>query len=148
MSIHSLWVILSGQHGSSTAHTYQVNYLAPMIYCIPDRKGHPIDFYSMSIQWSLLSGIWYTRYYLSYWNWFKKYENCICLWYHWSTLKSYILENRDILFNMSNTLGHYSLRKRRFTGIGIPIINLRRSDDRLRFIMGIPILIRRRFLSE
>ena len=32
--------------------------------------------------------------------------------------------------------------------IGIPMINLRRSDDRLRFIMGIPILIRRRLLSE
>ena len=44
--------------------------------------------------------------------------------------------------------GLYSLRRRRLTGIGIPIINLRRSDDRLRFIMGIPILIRRRLLSE
>ena len=29
-----------------------------------------------------------------------------------------------------------------------PMINLRRSDDRLRFIMGIFILIRRRLLSE
>ena len=46
------------------------------------------------------------------------------------------------------TLGLYSLRRRRLTGIGIPIINLRRSDDRLRFIIGIPILIRRRLLSE
>ena len=36
--------------------------------------------------------------------------------------------------------GLYSLR-RRLTGKVIPIINLRRSDDRLRFIMGIPILI-------
>ena len=44
--------------------------------------------------------------------------------------------------------GPYSLRRRRLTGIGIHIINLRRSDDRLRFIMGIPILIRRRLLSE
>ena len=44
--------------------------------------------------------------------------------------------------------GIYSLRRRRLTGIGIPIINLRRSDDRLRFIMGIPILIRRRLLNE
>ena len=33
-------------------------------------------------------------------------------------------------------------------GYGIPIINLRGSDDRLRFIMGIPILIRRRLHSE
>ena len=44
--------------------------------------------------------------------------------------------------------GLYSLRRRRLTGIGIPIIYLRRSDDRRRFIMGIPILIRRRLLSE
>ena len=44
--------------------------------------------------------------------------------------------------------GLYSLRRRRLTGIGIPIINLKRSDDRLRFIIGIPILIRRRLLSE
>ena len=32
--------------------------------------------------------------------------------------------------------------------IGIPIINLRRSSDRLRFIMGIPIPVRRCLLSE
>ena len=44
--------------------------------------------------------------------------------------------------------GLYSLRRRRLTGIGIPMINLRRSDDRLRFIIGIPILIRRCLLSE
>ena len=44
--------------------------------------------------------------------------------------------------------GLYSLRRRRLTGIGIPMVNLRRSDDRLRFIKGIPILIRRRLLSE
>ena len=45
-------------------------------------------------------------------------------------------------------LGFYSLRRRRFISIGIAIINLRRSSDRLRFIMGIPIPIRRRLLSE
>ena len=38
--------------------------------------------------------------------------------------------------------------RRRFTGIGIHIINLRRSDDRLRFMIGIPIPIRRCLLSE
>ena len=43
--------------------------------------------------------------------------------------------------------GLYSLRRRRLTSIAIPMINLRRSDDRLGFIMGIPILIRRRLLS-
>ena len=45
-------------------------------------------------------------------------------------------------------LGLYSLRRRRLISIGIPIINLRRSSDRLRFIMGIPIPVRRRLLSE
>ena len=45
-------------------------------------------------------------------------------------------------------LGLYSLRKHRLISIGIPIINLRRSSDRLRFIMGIPIPVRRRLLSE
>ena len=44
--------------------------------------------------------------------------------------------------------GICSLRRRRLTGIGIPIINLRRSDDRLRFIMGIPILIRHKFTQR
>ena len=43
--------------------------------------------------------------------------------------------------NQAALQGLYSLRRRRLTGVGIPIINLRRSDDRLRFIMGIPILI-------
>ena len=43
--------------------------------------------------------------------------------------------------------GLYSLRRRRLISIGIPIINLRRSD-RLRFIMGILIPVRRRLLSE
>ena len=37
------------------------------------------------------------------------------------------------------SLGLYSLRRRRLISIGIPIINLRRSSDRIRFIMGIPI---------
>ena len=45
-------------------------------------------------------------------------------------------------------LGLYSLRRRRLISIGIPIINLRRSSDRLRFIMGIPIPVRRCLLSE
>ena len=39
-------------------------------------------------------------------------------------------------------------KRHRIIGIGIPIINLRRSSDRLRFIMGIPIPVRRRLLSE
>ena len=37
----------------------------------------------------------------------------------------------------------YSLRRRLLMGIRMPIINLRRSDDRLRFIMGIPIQIKK-----
>ena len=39
-------------------------------------------------------------------------------------------------------LGLYSLSRRRLISIGIPNINLRRSSDRLRFIMGIPIPVR------
>ena len=45
-------------------------------------------------------------------------------------------------------LGIYSLKRRRVTGIGILIINLRQSYDRLRFTMGIPIQIKRCLLSE
>ena len=44
--------------------------------------------------------------------------------------------------------GFYPVRRRRLISIGIPIINLRRSSDRLRFIMGIPIPVRRRLLCE
>ena len=42
----------------------------------------------------------------------------------------------------------YSLRRNRLVGIRIPIINLRRSSNRIRFIMGIPIPVRRRLVSE
>ena len=44
--------------------------------------------------------------------------------------------------------GLYSLSRRRLINIGVPVINLRRSSDRLRFIMGIPIPVRRRLLPE
>ena len=44
--------------------------------------------------------------------------------------------------------GPYSLRIRRFRGIGIPIINLRRFDDSLGFILEIPIQTNQYFLSE
>ena len=54
----------------------------------------------------------------------------------------------NVKLSAKRHLGLYSLRRCRLTGIGIPMINLRRSDDRLRFIMGIPILIRRHLLSE
>ena len=36
-------------------------------------------------------------------------------------------------------LGYYSLKRRRLTDIEIPIIDQRRSDDRLRSMMGIPV---------
>ena len=39
-------------------------------------------------------------------------------------------------------VGLYSLRRTRLIGIGIPMINMRRSSDRLRFIMRIPIPVR------
>ena len=50
--------------------------------------------------------------------------------------------------SVTGVVGHYLLKRCRLTGIEIPIINLRRSDDHLRFIMGIPISIRRCRLSE
>ena len=52
---------------------------------------------------------------------------------------------------MVNLLTHICVNRpqwRRLTGIVIPIINLRRSDNRLRFIMGILIPISRCLLSE
>ena len=79
------------------------------------------------------------------------------IWYHststivpfiWSNSHHFSVSKKTRLSNVLIPLGLNSLRRRRLTGIGIPIINLRRSDDRLRFIMGIPILIRRRLLSE
>ena len=45
-----------------------------------------------------------------------------------------------ILLNMQ---GFYSLRRHLLISIGIPIINLRWSSDHLRFIMGIPLPVRR-----
>ena len=44
--------------------------------------------------------------------------------------------------------GLYLLRGHRLIGIRIPIINLKRSSDRLRFIMGILIHVRRRLFGE
>ena len=44
--------------------------------------------------------------------------------------------------------GLYSLRIRRLISIGIPIINMRRSSDHLRFIMGITIPVRRRLVNR
>ena len=45
-------------------------------------------------------------------------------------------------------MGLCSLRRHRLIGKGIHIINLRRSSDRHRFIMGIPLPIKRRLFSE
>ena len=41
-----------------------------------------------------------------------------------------------ILITSDRTQGLYSLKRERLIGKGIPITNLRRSSDRLRFIMG------------
>ena len=63
-------------------------------------------------------------------------------------VSSYFGLGKSVPYTAYLNLGLYSLRRRRLTGIGISMINLRWSDDRLRFVMGIPILIRRRLLSE
>ena len=44
--------------------------------------------------------------------------------------------------------GLCSPRRHRVIGIGIPILNLRRSSDRLRFIMGVPIPVKHSPFSE
>ena len=49
------------------------------------------------------------------------------------------------LIGWAQTYDQSWLRWHRLIGIRIPIINMRRSSDRLRFIMGIPIPARRRF---
>ena len=74
-------------------------------------------------------------------------EDCLfrfCYWHY----KDEMVSQPSIKWSQKWYQGLYSLRRRRLMGIGIPMINLRRSDDRLRFIMGIPILIRRHLLSE
>ena len=47
------------------------------------------------------------------------------------------LVDLTISWNFSSKLGLHSLIKRRFTGIRILVINLRRSDDHLRYITGV-----------
>ena len=49
---------------------------------------------------------------------------------------------------MASYAENVSIWWRHHVSIGIPIIILRRSSDRLRFIMGIPLPVRRRLLSE
>ena len=66
----------------------------------------------------------------------------------WSKLIAVIRITEAPGYVVKGDQGLYSLRRRRLISIGIPIINLIRSSDRLRFIMGIPIPIRRRLLSE
>ena len=50
--------------------------------------------------------------------------------------------------NTHKTQAFYPLKRRRPMGVGIPITNLIRSDDRLRLIMGPPIPIRRCLFRE
>ena len=88
-------------------------------------------------QFEPLEQTWKTTHFFHSWNIYLETSSvklqvcvCVCVWGG----------------GLNVSLGLYSLRRRRLTGIGIPIINLRQSDDR--FIMRIPILIRRRLLSE
>ena len=70
---------------------------------------------------------------------FENYYGPMELWAATSTHTS--------VWGGQGALGLYSQRRRRLISIGIPIINLRRSSDPLRFIMGIPMPIRRPLLS-
>ena len=61
------------------------------------------------------------------------------------------ISNRNIKLSLRLTLslpGSLLSTGWSLTGLGIPVINLRRSDDRLRFVTGIPIPIRRCLHSE
>ena len=89
-----------------------------------------------------------TRYYLNQW-WARLYSNgtpqeidaSFVLGFVWLWLfidRFYPHPSRPI----------FTKKSRRLIGIGIHIINLRRSDDRHRFIMGIPIPTRRRLLMN
>ena len=53
-----------------------------------------------------------------------------------------------VQFMRKKIQGFYSLRRYSLIGIGIPIINLGRSANRLLFIIGIPIHVKRCLLSE
>ena len=74
----------------------------------------------------------------------KKIRHQRTLRVHWLVFKTSI---NEVILKLYQ-LGLYSLRRRPLISIGIPIINLRRSSDRLRFIMGIPIPVKRCLLSE
>ena len=55
---------------------------------------------------------------------------------HWSTISSCFWHEMYSYITQYRFPGLYSLRRHHLIGIGIPIINLRRSSDRLRFING------------
>ena len=70
----------------------------------------------------------------------------ICTWFYYALFcwgHVIVLEDIIMWFMHLYSLGLSLFTKRHcLTGIGIPIINLTRSDNRFRFIMGIPIAIR------
>ena len=75
------------------------------------------------------------------------HNRCMILLWSYGVSSVQRVEVYKIVTNAS--LGIYSLKgRRRLTGIGIPIVNLRRSGDRLRFIKGIPIPITRCLLGK
>ena len=104
------------------------------------RSGTPRSPLSSSVRWSVWDTSWMCCIMLGSarraWTFLK-------VW----TTNSHTTEIGSILLG-SKHQGLYSLWRRRLISIGIPIINLRRSSDRLRFIVGIPIPVRRRLLSE
>ena len=67
--------------------------------------------------------------------------------YRWLTTANWSIIMGPCRYLSESHLGLYSLR-RRLISIEIPIINLRRSSDRLMFIMGISISVRRCLRSE
>ena len=67
------------------------------------------------------------------------------LWRHCNALHGIYCKHYQGIYTI---LGLCSLRRHRLIGVHGPIINLRRSSDHLRFIMGIPIPMRRCHFCE
>ena len=76
-----------------------------------------------------------------------RYEHNFAVIYS-AVVISLLVNSYDFPSTRETALGLYSLKRRHLTDIGIHIINLRRFDDRLRFIMWISIPHKQRVLMH
>ena len=94
---------------------------------------------SITVQYCL----WYVETVCCEWHWWGYIILDVGFMWFFMAVSLALCQSNDCYNAVEATLGFYSL-----AGIGIPIINLRRSNDRLSFIMGIPKPGRRCRLSE